>query len=261
MKRILIALRAIFGIKNFWSYFRIRFFPNGRPCELDFRNGAKVIAGPEASSISIINEVFFYQDYLHYYHGETPHTVIDIGANIGYFTVFAKTCFPKARVIAFEPFEKSFLRLKEHISLNGFVNVQAINKAVGKATGSTQLFLAGDSGENSIVRGNSATSKAVTVETISFEDVFREFKIESCDFLKVDCEGAEYDIFYGLPESLFPRIKHIAMETHFIDSESRNREALNSFLTSKGFLVLNVDLGSCPYLFASSKCASQGHSD
>ncbi len=247
-----VFFQVLFKIKNFWTYFKIYFFPDGKNHQLHFWNGTILLAGQNASNLGIINEVFFYRDYLKYFKNRNPQIIIDIGANVGYFTIFAKTYFPAAKIYSFEPFSKSYEQLKEQIKLNNFSDVFTFKKAVAQKTGTAELNIVGDCGENTLVKKSTA-KEAIQIETISLEDIFNKEKIASCDFLKVDCEGSEYEIFYNLPKHFFPKIKHLAMETHNLDQQQLNREALANFLKNQGLEIIVENLGACPYLFASSK--------
>lgn len=250
LNKLSILFQVIFKINNFWTYFQIYFLPDGKNHILNFRSGTKLLAGQNSSNLGIINEVFFYQDYLKYFKSSNPQVIIDIGANVGYFTIFAKSYFPSAKIYSFEPFEKSFAHLSEQIKLNNYSDISASKKAIAKKSGSAELNVVGDCGENTLVATSNAKD-TVKIETISLENVFNNFQIECCDFMKIDCEGSEYEIFYNLPEHLFYKIKHIAMETHDLDQELLNRKALANFLKKQGFEIIVENLGACPYLFAS----------
>ena len=76
-------------------------------------------------------------------------------------------------------------------------------------------------------------------------DYCREKKIDAIDFLKVDCEGAEYDILLNLDDHLLSRIKKIAMETHDDVNEHRHGE-LVEFLRAHGFFVTYRE----PFIYA-----------
>lgn len=250
--KFFVLFQVLFKIKNFWTYFRIYFFPDGKNHQLHFRNGTILLAGKNSSNLGIINEVFFYQDYLKHFKSTNPQIIFDIGANVGYFTIFAKSHFPSAKVYSFEPFAQSFELLNEQIKLNKLSNVFTFKKAVAQKTGTAELSIVGDCGENTLVKTTKAREVS-KIETISLEDVFNKENIENCDFLKIDCEGSEYEIFYNLPKHLFSKIKHLAMETHNLDQQQFNREALASFLKNQGLEIIIENLGACPFLFASGR--------
>lgn len=250
-KKIQITLKVLSQIENFWTYFQVYLLPNVGKRILHFRNGVKVIVGQNKSSIGIVNEVFFYQDYFKYYKSNTPKKIIDIGANVGYFSICAKSKFPNASIYSFEPFEKSFQYLNEQISLNQFKDVHIFKKAISDETGTAELNIAGDSGENSLVSSSNSKDK-IKIETLALSELFDKHNIDICDFMKVDCEGSEYKIFYNLPKQYFKKIAYIAMETHEIDKGSNNRDALAKYLEDQGFKIIKENIGACPYIFATN---------
>jgi hypothetical protein len=77
----------------------------------------------------------------------------------------------------------------------------------------------------------------VTVEAVSLPDIFASNRLDHIDLLKLDCEGAEYDILYRCPDSLLQRVNLIAMETHNGVRTNENTEALCAFLKEKGFTI------------------------
>ena len=76
----------------------------------------------------------------------------------------------------------------------------------------------------------------IQVTAIELAEAFTEYEIESCELLKLDCEGAEFDILYHCGDCL-PRIQQIAMEVHAGSEPEQNIEFLESFLTSNGFVT------------------------
>ena len=63
------------------------------------------------------------------------------------------------------------------------------------------------------------------------------FYIDSCKILKLDCEGAEYEIIESLPKQYFTRIENIIMEYHFADSEPELVKNLIQKIKSMGFKI------------------------
>jgi FkbM family methyltransferase len=172
--------------------------------------------------------------------GETD-TVIDIGGNIGTFAVFAAKCASRGRVFAFEPEEANFSLLCKNIRRNGATNITAKRLAVASERKTVKLSVSGQGGFHSIAEGRATTQVVQSVDAIGLRDVFEEFAIERCHFLKIDCEGAEYEILYSTPAQYFERINRIAMEYHAIGDFSKRREQsdeLVAFLERMGFSIL-----------------------
>ncbi|MCH6580602.1 MAG: FkbM family methyltransferase [Nitrospinae bacterium] len=78
----------------------------------------------------------------------------------------------------------------------------------------------------------------IRVNRVTLEDIFETYGLERYDFLKMDCEGAEYDIFYNCPDGILARIDQIAMEVHHGAEPGRNTDALERFFNDKGFKTL-----------------------
>jgi len=144
---------------------------------------------------------------------------VDIGANIGGLSLLvAKNC---GCVYAFEPENSNFDILLKNVKKNKLEkNVLCFNEAVGDG-GERKLFLNSESsGSHTFFVEKEEIHKAgysgdyQLVKTKTLKQIFDENKIDVCDFLKIDCEGAEYEIIYQIDDSLAKRIKMIAMELH-----------------------------------------------
>lgn len=128
--------------------------------------------------------------------------VVDVGANIGYFTVlFAKLVGPSGRVYAFEPDPSNFEILERNLRLNGLDNVVAEQKALSDKNEVLTLYMNDQLREDSrIVRPKNREVETVEVEAVVFDDYFagREKRI---DLVKVDTQGAEGKIVSGMTET------------------------------------------------------------
>jgi len=79
-----------------------------------------------------------------------------------------------------------------------------------------------------------------TVQAHSLEDFFLDQDIDRVDLMKMDCEGAEYEILFGVSERTLARIDRLIMEYHDV-GEGRNHHALVAFLVKSGFVVRRVE--------------------
>lgn len=146
----------------------------------------------------------------------TYDTVIDIGANLGYFSMYAANIAKEGKVYCLEPSTESFERLKYHQKLNKMINTVLIKKGVSDKDEKTKLYLWKNfnARHSMIYRENDKSENYELVDCIPLKQVFDEYKIEKCDFLKIDCEGMEHKILQALPEEYFKRIKKISLEYH-----------------------------------------------
>jgi len=130
------------------------------------------------------------------------NTVIDIGANIGYYTLqFARLVGPRGHVYAFEPDPENFRLLRQNLRINGYQNVTLVNKAVASSSGSIQLF------RNPLNHGDHRTyasdpqRERVEIEAVSLDDYFAGTDT-TVDLIKFDIQGAEAAAFQGMQDFL-----------------------------------------------------------
>jgi len=140
--------------------------------------------------------------------------VVDIGANIGYYTLlFAKLVGKSGKVFAFEPEPTNFNLLKKNCEVNGYKNIQLIKKAVSDNTEKTKLFL-NEFNKGAHTLGHSTEFKEfIEIESIKLDDYFENFKGE-INFMKMDIEGAEIKAVKGMP-LLLKKMKNIKIMTEF----------------------------------------------
>jgi FkbM family methyltransferase len=179
-------------------------------------------------------------------------TVIDIGANQGFFSLYAAS--KGATVYAFEPCVDNFEILKWNVSTNRLEDkVKMFNAAVTHKEGKVDLFVgldaSGDilSGSVSVRNANRGGIGVQTqsVESVTLNSLLRDLHIEQCDFLKMDCEGAEYDILASTSPTSFEQIARISIECH----ENRMQEAV-SLLKNAGFEIICERQGEADILKA-----------
>lgn len=162
---------------------------------------------------------------------------IDIGANIGSFTLVAARIAPRGKVHAFEPSDHHFRRLSNNVALNHFGNV-ALNKlGLSDKTESATLFLPSLSGEMnnsgaaSLYSANNAPGMQVTeqVQLIALDDYVQKNGINRIDLIKIDIEGAEFDALKGSIETL-KRFRPIVLMELDMDNMQRAACSPNEIL-------------------------------
>ena len=201
-------------------------------------------------------EIFFDQVYLQRIpkklFKKEELTILDIGANVGFFSFFMLFRYPKATVYAFEPMPFNFSQLQQYTRESGFQNLFAVNKAVAGRTGTLLLNHAADHSFTTMasVFKNQRKRHSLEVEAITLEQIFAEYKLQAVDFLKVDCEGAEYDILYKAPATLFQKINALCIETHAGQATNENTLSLAAFLREQGYRLLTVGEKKTAYIWA-----------
>lgn len=141
-------------------------------------------------------------------------TVVDVGANIGFYSLLAaQKVGPTGRVYAFEPEPANFALLRKNIVLNGYTNITPFPKALTERNGRIALYLSTQgSGSHSIYRDQAVGNENVEVESVSFDDFWESEGRPEIGFIKMDIEGAEAAALEGMKHFLqsTPRLTLIA---------------------------------------------------
>lgn len=154
---------------------------------------------------------------------------IDVGANIGFVSLFVAKKYPNAKVFAFEPAPGTFDAFEKNIILNGIENVIAVNKAVnGDGRDLELLIMPGDSGASNAFGTKEVVDRftkdmgatVVSVSAITIDQAFEKYGISKCKVLKLDCEGAEYEVLRNT--NVLEKIDHIVMELHINSNEVKS---------------------------------------
>jgi FkbM family methyltransferase len=126
------------------------------------------------------------------------HTVVDVGANIGYYTlIMSRLVGPRGKVVAFEPEPRNFALLKDNIELNGLKNVELVQKAVTDRCAPEKLFLSSDNqGDHRLFHASSERTSC-EVDAVSL-DSCPLLKDAVVDFVKIDTQGAELRVLDGM---------------------------------------------------------------
>jgi FkbM family methyltransferase len=165
--------------------------------------------------------------------------VIDVGANIGCFSILAASRVGSwGKVIAAEPSSATYGQLLANLKRSGLSNITARQVAVGGRTGFAEMRNSRNALCSSIyseVGGREVDGHVETVPVVTIDQLMREAVLSRCALLKVDCEGAEYEIFEQMDRDTAARIDQIVMELHEIPG--RNPHALLNRLRELGFRV------------------------
>jgi FkbM family methyltransferase len=137
-------------------------------------------------------------------------TIVDIGANIGVFSLFAARNNAK-KIIAIEPVTETFMRLCSNINNCGLVNVFPLKNIVSdKANNLEKISKDKNLGHNSLYRNS---DNFEFVSTITLSQILNLCENDDI-LLKIDCEGAEYDILLNATDNEMQRISTIVLEIH-----------------------------------------------
>lgn len=133
--------------------------------------------------------------------------VVDIGANIGAFSVLAARAGAR-KVLAFEPDPSNYSRLTHHVTLNrAGSTVEAVNAAVTDGAYPYVRMVGLSDGAHA-----EPSDDPNDIPTVTLADIIG--RLGKVDFIKCDTEGAEFGIFDAVPLELLSRVKRMALEWH-----------------------------------------------
>lgn len=205
---------------------------------LRLRNGLEIDSAPGALLVPLYKEIVYKDDYrLRADPLPRGAVVIDIGANIGMFSLHVAAAHGAAKVYAFEPFAESFALLKRNAERNRLDAIVPVPLAIAGEAGPRELHMQGRHGVHSLY---GSAGEAVRIDCITLADAFARFDIQRCDFLKLDCEGAEYEILLNAPSEIYARIQRLALEYHDWITDHHHDELVRR-LTQEGFTVTTRD--------------------
>lgn len=176
-------------------------------------------------------DVLVYKRWNDFVTDNKDSVILDCGANIGVSVLNYKRHFPGAEIIAFEPDPVIVKVLKRNLTENSASNVKIIEAAVWTENGEMPFFCEGADGSRIVVDGQ-AELKYHAVKTIDLAD----FIIRPIDLIKMDIEGAEYDVISHLASRL-ELVKNMVIECHLYNEQINRFAELLHVLALAGFKV------------------------
>jgi FkbM family methyltransferase len=224
--------------------------------KIDLGDGlALYLATPQQKGAAryVVNEIFKKRRYDHPGFEIRPNdTVVDIGANMGIFVLWAAKQARQGKVLAIEPTSAMDV-LRLNVERNGLTNVVPIQAAAGRDGDKFEIVTY--PGFNIVNHHASWRPMLMTriliklrygwyqsepvverAPVMSLKRMLDENGVDRLNYLKVDCEGGEYEIFRSLDDETFARIDRIAMEFHEYTPQQRHEE-LVAMLKNHGFTV------------------------
>jgi len=173
----------------------------GAPLQVSVRNN---FADPY-----VLYEAFVSRDYDRGLPPASPNVIFDVGANVGYITLYLKTKYPDARIFCFEPDPDTFAQLT--INTKRYADVVCLPWALGARNGKRTFYRSKTFHmRNSLI--NNANNEKIDVDGKTFDEALEYTDTKHVDLLKIDIEGGEMELF----EAYFPfeKVSHIVGEMH-----------------------------------------------
>jgi FkbM family methyltransferase len=218
-------------------------------------NNKKVYYRSSTSDMTLIYEILLQTKYRSEYYLPQklmPKIIFDIGGNIGITAIYLAKLFPWASIYTFEPMPENFEILQKNIKQ--YENIKAFNFGLGSKNGNFKVYLSSDLENYGGVSfypdtdGNQEES-FISCEIKNINEIILKLGIESIDLIKIDTEGAEYDILTTLKENTLREVTWIVGELH----GNRDFELLN-YIESMGFSIsLKKQISNRLFMFNAGK--------
>ncbi|MBZ5568034.1 MAG: class I SAM-dependent methyltransferase [Acidobacteriia bacterium] len=209
-----------------------------------------VIPGDETSAQLFIsgyydpNELSFLEETLR------PGMVfIDVGANIGLYTLFAATLVEsRGTVLALEPSRREFRHLSDNLRLNAAHNVRALPLAASHLSSVTELLVAeaAHAGHNTLggfAYDNVAAEARQPVSTTTLDSLVQEQRLARVDVIKIDVEGHEWFVLQGARDTLarFRPVLLLEVCEPALARQGCSGEKIRALLAEQGYVLLGFD--------------------
>ncbi|RJR24556.1 MAG: FkbM family methyltransferase [Desulfobacteraceae bacterium] len=232
-------LRLIKNLSNWWLYLALK--AGAAKCDpAIFRARGGVNIEVPRRLLHEFKEIFMEAAYTRHLISKIPKspTIIDIGANAGFFSLYAASRFPGAKIIAYEPVPTNFRQLCKNRDLTSWLEMKCVNEAVYGSEGEVNIILDEKEALTTSARVGENPGKGqdvLRIKATTLQQIFEQNSINRCHLLKMDCEGSEYSILYNCSGDLLRRTDQLAIEVHDGKENGHNMAELIGFFEQNGF--------------------------
>lgn len=220
----------------------------GNTVHMNFRKNIKFATRVNSQDLIILHEIFKAKCYEKAKIRKND-VVVDIGAHIGGYSILATKLGGK--VFAYEAMPENYELLVENLKINNCKRVKSYNVAVNSKKGEVLLNVDRTGNGLHSIYPDSSSKETIKVPSIDLHEIFVNNRLNQIDVLKIDVEGAEYEIIlHARPEDL-QKIKTIIMEYHDYFDHGHNNAELKSVLIKNGFAVKDISSWHQNVLFKS----------
>ncbi|HRK61218.1 MAG TPA: FkbM family methyltransferase [Candidatus Omnitrophota bacterium] len=176
-------------------------------------------------------------------------TVVDIGAHIGLYTLFASKCIgPAGHIYSFEPSPRERARLEKHTHLNHLSNITVYPLALSDCRAQTEMKVAEypHSGHNTLGTFAYETTRENSrplIETQTLDEWAESNRIKAIDLIKIDAEGSEEKILHGARQTLLKTrpILMIEITSLSLNHQNSSVESIWKLITHLGYILMAYD--------------------
>jgi FkbM family methyltransferase len=169
------------------------------------------------------------------YHPAETDVIFDVGAHIGTFAIRAASKVPRGAVYAIEACGDTFNYLRINAALNKLDNLSTFHLALSDKPGTCTLYSHYENLGNSTTGQILSRGESEVVECGTLQQLFDDNRIGKCNFIKFNCEGAEFPVLLSAPPSLLKRIEKMLVLYHCDLWTKNTPEELQAHLEACGF--------------------------
>ncbi len=189
---------------------------------------------------------YLYEDIFvnHIYHFESQRPdplILDCGSNVGLSILYFKHIYPQARVVGFDPDPAIFPCLQENITRNGLADVQLVQAALGTQETTLTFHSDGKIGSRLVENPSENIPQGWTKYEVPCVRL-RDYLTEPVDFLKINIEGAEWEVLADSEDRLH-QVREMVVEYHHMPGAPRTLHKILALLHRQGFEYLVSDFG------------------
>lgn len=212
---------------NFWERKRLEYLPRYQRTN-SMLLGKRIELTDSYWYLFSLREIFSDQVYKFAANSETPF-ILDCGANIGLSVIYFKSLYPNCRIIAFEPDPEIFQVLQTNVNTFGLTNVELREQALWNSSNQIAFRPEGSVGGAIVDAGNSGV-RTIQVQSVQLRDLLNQ----RVDLLKIDIEGAEYEVLQDSRDSL-GNVDYVFVEYHSKPAKAQMLQELLKILQDAGF--------------------------
>jgi len=217
-----------------------------------WHDGIRLYAYPKVETCQSLSVTGYYEPNMLIFLKEvlaSDMTFIDIGANMGLYSIFAsKIVGEGGKVLAFEPSKRECSRFKENLRLNNMKNIFLSEIALSDKKVDRELLIADEehSGHNtlgSFIYPETNLRETVKIKTDTLDALIKKKKLSSVNVIKIDTEGHEYSVLNGALETLqrFKPTLLVEIEEKSLQVQGSSKVQIADLLSSLGYKIYCLD--------------------
>lgn len=168
-------------------------------------------------------------------------TILDVGANMGIYSLVAKTISPQTEVYGFEPVAHLYTKFAENCKLNGY-DITCVHSALSDVDGFTEIYIQPGGLTTASLNPHTLRTESERIETMTIASFIESNEIEKVDLMKIDVEGYEPQVLKGMGKYLAAMKPTMIIEI----LTEKVGEQVEALVKDCGYLFFNIDEGRGP---------------